>query len=131
MKVGKEKQSISDVYRCNQDGLHKKVILRDRALGWRFPESILMFLTFIGLLINAMGAAWLLAVGQFRWSRGTVILGAGLFDMVDGRVARATNRVTPLRRILRLGAGPLFRPGPAGRIAGLVRDLSTGPNWWC
>ena len=49
-------------------------------------------LTFIGLLINA-GAAWLLAVGQFRWA-GAVILGAGLFDMVDGRVARATNRVT-------------------------------------
>ena len=49
-------------------------------------------LTFIGLLINA-GAAWLLGVGQFRWA-GAVILGAGLFDMVDGRVARATNRVT-------------------------------------
>jgi CDP-diacylglycerol--glycerol-3-phosphate 3-phosphatidyltransferase len=49
-------------------------------------------LTFIGLLINA-GAAWLLALGQFRWA-GAVILGAGLFDMVDGRVARATNRVT-------------------------------------
>jgi len=49
-------------------------------------------LTFLGLLIN-VGAAWLLAVGQFRWA-GAVILGAGLFDMVDGRVARATNRVT-------------------------------------
>src|SRR6201996_8654134 len=49
-------------------------------------------LTFIGLLIN-VGAAWLLAVGQFRWA-GAVIIGAGLFDMVDGRVARATNRVT-------------------------------------
>src|SRR5579871_5387872 len=49
-------------------------------------------LTFIGLLIN-VGAAWLLAVGQFRWA-GVVIIGAGLFDMVDGRVARATNRVT-------------------------------------
>jgi CDP-diacylglycerol---glycerol-3-phosphate 3-phosphatidyltransferase len=49
-------------------------------------------LTFFGLLIN-VGAAYLLAVGQFRWA-GAVILGAGLFDMVDGRVARATNRVT-------------------------------------
>lgn len=49
-------------------------------------------LTFLGLLIN-VGAAWLLAVGQFRWA-GAVIIGAGLFDMVDGRVARATNRVT-------------------------------------
>src|ERR1700693_6400840 len=49
-------------------------------------------LTFLGLLING-GAAWLLAVGQLRWA-GVVIIGAGLFDMVDGRVARATNRVT-------------------------------------
>lgn len=49
-------------------------------------------LTFLGLLIN-IGAAALLARGQFRWA-GAVIIGAGLFDMVDGRVARETNRVT-------------------------------------
>jgi CDP-diacylglycerol--glycerol-3-phosphate 3-phosphatidyltransferase len=49
-------------------------------------------LTFIGLLINIAAAA-LLAVGQFR-KAGLVIIGAGLFDMVDGRVARETNRVT-------------------------------------
>lgn len=49
-------------------------------------------LTFMGLVIN-IGAATLLAVGQFRWA-GLVIIGAGLFDMVDGRVARETNRVT-------------------------------------
>jgi CDP-diacylglycerol---glycerol-3-phosphate 3-phosphatidyltransferase len=69
----------------------KKVIVqivRGLALSRIHPNV----LTFIGLLINA-GAAWLLAVGQFRWA-GVVILGAGLFDMVDGRVARATNRVT-------------------------------------
>jgi CDP-diacylglycerol--glycerol-3-phosphate 3-phosphatidyltransferase len=44
------------------------------------------------LVINA-GAAVLLAAGRFRWA-GLVIIGAGLFDMVDGRVARETNRVT-------------------------------------
>jgi CDP-diacylglycerol--glycerol-3-phosphate 3-phosphatidyltransferase len=49
-------------------------------------------LTFIGLLIN-IGAAALFAVGNFRWG-GIVVIGAGLFDMVDGRVARETNRVT-------------------------------------
>jgi CDP-diacylglycerol--glycerol-3-phosphate 3-phosphatidyltransferase len=49
-------------------------------------------LTFLGLLIN-VGASALLWVGQFRWA-GFVIIGAGLFDMVDGRVARETNRVT-------------------------------------
>src|ERR1700688_53539 len=49
-------------------------------------------LTFLGLVIN-IGAAALLALGQFRWA-GFVIIGGGLFDMVDGRVARETNRVT-------------------------------------
>ena len=49
-------------------------------------------LTFIGLLIN-IWAAFLFAAGKFRWA-GIVLIGAGLFDMVDGRVARETNRVT-------------------------------------
>ena len=49
-------------------------------------------LTFIGLLINGV-AAGLLASGRFL-SAGFVIMGAGLFDMLDGRVARETNRVT-------------------------------------
>ena len=49
-------------------------------------------LTFIGLVIN-IGAAALFAVGQFPWA-GVVVICAGLFDMVDGRVARATSQVT-------------------------------------
>ncbi|HEY7307281.1 MAG TPA: CDP-alcohol phosphatidyltransferase family protein [Bryobacteraceae bacterium] len=49
-------------------------------------------LTFLGLVIN-MAAAAFLAVGSFR-TAGCVIIFAGLFDMVDGRVARATNQVT-------------------------------------
>lgn len=49
-------------------------------------------LTFIGLLINIYGAI-LLASGRFR-AAGFVIIGAGVFDMVDGRVARETNQVT-------------------------------------
>ncbi len=56
-------------------------------------------LTFIGLLIN-IGAAFLFgnahadnAVRMFVYA-GLVIIGAGLFDMVDGRVARNTNQVT-------------------------------------
>src|SRR6202161_2834548 len=49
-------------------------------------------LTFLGWVINIV-AAVLLAAGQFR-SAGLVIIGAGLFDMVDGRVARETNQVT-------------------------------------
>ncbi len=49
-------------------------------------------LTFFGLVINIV-AAVLLAQGRFR-AAGFVIISAGLFDMVDGRVARATNQVT-------------------------------------
>ncbi len=49
-------------------------------------------LTSIGLLINVW-AGFLFAAGSFRWG-GAVVIGAGLFDMVDGRVARETNRVT-------------------------------------
>lgn len=49
-------------------------------------------LTFLGLLINVL-AAFFFAAGRFQ-TAGLVLIGAGLFDMVDGRVARETNRVT-------------------------------------
>jgi CDP-diacylglycerol--glycerol-3-phosphate 3-phosphatidyltransferase len=57
-------------------------------------------LTFIGLVINIWAAFLFAAAAQppspqakFRWA-GVVLIGASLFDMVDGRVARETNRVT-------------------------------------
>jgi CDP-diacylglycerol---glycerol-3-phosphate 3-phosphatidyltransferase len=57
------------------------------------------YLTFIGLVIN-IGAAVLFGYANienqarlFRWA-AVVIVGAGIFDMVDGRVARATGQVT-------------------------------------
>ena len=57
------------------------------------------YLTFIGLLIN-VGAAVFFGyanadnqAAMFRWAAITII-GAGVFDMVDGRVARATGQVT-------------------------------------
>jgi CDP-diacylglycerol--glycerol-3-phosphate 3-phosphatidyltransferase len=49
-------------------------------------------LTFLGLVMN-IWAAFLFASGKFRWA-GVVVIFAGLFDMVDGRVARETNQVT-------------------------------------
>lgn len=64
------------------------LIVRGLSLSRISPNA----LTFIGLLINIY-AAVLLAGGRFR-AAGLVIIGAGLFDMVDGRVARSTNRVT-------------------------------------
>lgn len=65
-----------------------RFIVRVLALSRIHPNA----LTFIGLLIN-IWAAVLLAKGQF-FAAGLVIIGAGLFDMVDGRVARETNQVT-------------------------------------
>jgi CDP-diacylglycerol--glycerol-3-phosphate 3-phosphatidyltransferase len=56
-------------------------------------------LTFIGLLINIIAAMLFgYASGEnqqrmFLYA-GLVIIGAGIFDMVDGRVARATGQVT-------------------------------------
>ncbi|HET9320261.1 MAG TPA: CDP-alcohol phosphatidyltransferase family protein [Bryobacteraceae bacterium] len=76
-----------------------------RAIGWVFGKIIDRIvgalalsrihpnvLTFLGLVINTW-AAFLFAAGSFRWAGAVVIL-AGVFDMVDGRVARETNRVT-------------------------------------
>jgi CDP-diacylglycerol---glycerol-3-phosphate 3-phosphatidyltransferase len=65
-----------------------RLIVRALALSKINPNV----LTFFGLVIN-MAAATFLAVGNFR-TAGCVIIFAGLFDMVDGRVARETNRVT-------------------------------------
>lgn len=64
------------------------MIVRALALARIHPNV----LTFIGLLIN-LWAAYLLSRGQFR-PAALVIIGAGIFDMVDGRVARETNQVT-------------------------------------
>src|ERR1700694_4356562 len=76
-----------------------------RAIGWVFGKMIHRIvgalalsrihpnvLTFLGLVIHTW-AAILFAAGNLRWAAVVVIL-AGLFDMVDGRVARETNRVT-------------------------------------
>jgi CDP-diacylglycerol---glycerol-3-phosphate 3-phosphatidyltransferase len=65
-----------------------KLIVRGLALARIHPNM----LTLIGLLINIY-AAVLLAQGRFM-AAALVIVGAGIFDMVDGRVARATGQVT-------------------------------------
>jgi CDP-diacylglycerol--glycerol-3-phosphate 3-phosphatidyltransferase len=65
-----------------------RLIVHGLALSKIHPNVLTLF----GLLIN-IAAAVLLAAGRFR-AAGFVIIGAGLFDMVDSRVARETNRVT-------------------------------------
>src|SRR5262245_45328884 len=65
----------------------------DSIVGWL---SDLMInpnvLTLLGLVINIC-AAILFARGFHRWA-GLVVLFAGIFDIVDGEVARRTSRVT-------------------------------------
>jgi CDP-diacylglycerol---glycerol-3-phosphate 3-phosphatidyltransferase len=56
-------------------------------------------LTFIGLLINTTAAVLFGFANEHNYVRmflyaGIVIIGAGIFDMVDGRVARQTHQVT-------------------------------------
>jgi CDP-diacylglycerol--glycerol-3-phosphate 3-phosphatidyltransferase len=63
-------------------------IVRALALSRIHPNV----LTFIGLLVNVAAAA-VLASGRF-FAAGIIVMVAGLFDMVDGRVARETNQVT-------------------------------------
>jgi CDP-diacylglycerol---glycerol-3-phosphate 3-phosphatidyltransferase len=65
-----------------------RLIVRALALSKINPNV----LTFLGLLINIVAGTFL-GYGDFR-TAGLVIIFAGLFDMVDGRVARATNQVT-------------------------------------
>ena len=65
-----------------------KLIVRGLALSKTNPNV----LTFFGLVINAVAAGYL-AYGRFKVA-ALIIIFAGLFDMVDGRVARATNQVT-------------------------------------
>jgi CDP-diacylglycerol--glycerol-3-phosphate 3-phosphatidyltransferase len=64
------------------------LIVRGLALSRIHPNV----LTFLGLVINGV-AAWLLASDHFVYA-GIVMIVAGLFDMVDGRVARETKQVT-------------------------------------
>ena len=79
-----------------------------RACGWLLDKIVYSLaltrispnvLTFIGLVINIaaavlFGHANATNAGQMFLYAGLVIIGAGLFDMVDGRVARRNNQVT-------------------------------------
>src|SRR2546423_4240796 len=75
-------------------------VLLDSIVRWlalsRINPNVL---TFLGLVVNAI-AAFLFGYANgenqarlFRYA-GLVIIGSGFFDLVDGQVARATNRVT-------------------------------------
>ena len=79
-----------------------------RACGWLLDKIVYGLalsrispnaLTFIGLIINIIAAFFFGHAdagnaGRMFFYAGLVIIGAGLFDMVDGRVARHTGQVT-------------------------------------
>src|SRR5438874_7473569 len=75
-----------------------RVLLHAIVRGLALPRISPNVLTFLGLVIN-IGAAVLFGLANaenyqrmFLYA-GLVIIGAGIFDMVDGRVARATNQI--------------------------------------
>src|SRR3954467_2249908 len=76
-------------------GVLLKTIVRWLALTKINPNV----LTFMGLVVNAWAAflfGYATAENQQRmfFYAGLIIIGSGFFDLVDGEVARATNRVT-------------------------------------
>jgi CDP-diacylglycerol--glycerol-3-phosphate 3-phosphatidyltransferase len=81
-------------------GRGSRVLLHAIVRGLALTRISPNVLTFMGLVIN-VGAAMLFGFASAdneHWRlflyAGLVIIGAGIFDMVDGRVARATGQVT-------------------------------------
>jgi|SRR5450631_229584 len=75
------------------------VILQKIVNGLALTKISPNVLTFIGLIINTCAAFLFGFANQQNYGRmflwaGLVIIGAGIFDMVDGRVARQTDKVT-------------------------------------
>lgn len=76
-----------------------RVLLHAIVRGLALTRISPNILTFIGLVINIYAAVLFGFANPDNYQRmflyaGLVIIGAGIFDMVDGRVARATNQVT-------------------------------------
>ncbi len=80
-------------------GRGSRVLLYGIVRGLALTRISPNVLTLLGLVINVIAAMLFgYAGGEDHWRMflyaGLVIIGAGIFDMVDGRVARATNQVT-------------------------------------
>ncbi len=82
-------------------------------------------LTSIGLLIN-LAAAYLFAVGYFRWAGLTVVM-AAIFDLTDGPVARMSHRVTPFGGFL---DSVLDRYSDLLLLVGLLVFYSRASRFW-
>ena len=80
-------------------GRVSRVLLHGIVHGLALTRISPNFLTFLGLVINIAAATLFGYANGENQQRmflyaGLVIIGAGIFDMVDGRVARATGQVT-------------------------------------
>ena len=80
-------------------GRASRVVLYAIVRGLALTKISPNVLTFLGLVINVIAAVLFGFANGDNQQRmflyaGLVIIGAGIFDMVDGRVARATGQVT-------------------------------------
>src|SRR3954465_5371614 len=80
-------------------GRASRVLLHGIVRGLALTRISPNVLTFLGLVINVIAAMFFgYARGEDHWKfflyAGLTIIGAGIFDMVDGRVARQTDQVT-------------------------------------
>ena len=106
-----------------------------RALGKYFTEPVVTVLekthitpntvTCLGLLIT-IGAAVLVALGH-PFAAGFVVLLAGLFDMLDGALARRTNRVTKFGGVL---DSTLDRVSEAAVLIGIAVFYANRQSTW-
>lgn len=78
------------------DGVHRLAEPVGRVVAkTRVPPNVL---TILGFLFN-VGVAWIISQGHFPIA-GFLIIVAGIFDLLDGAVARHTNRVTRFGALL-------------------------------
>ncbi len=78
------------------DGAHRLAEPVGRVVAkTRVPPN---FLTILGFLFN-VGVAWIISQGHFPLA-GLLIIVAGIFDLLDGAVARHTNRATKFGALL-------------------------------
>ncbi len=106
-----------------------------RAIGRYFTDPIVIVLekthitpntvTCLGLLIT-IAAAVLVALGH-PFAAGFVVLFAGLFDMLDGALARRTNRITSFGGVL---DSTLDRVSEAAVLIGIAVFYANQQSTW-
>ncbi|MGH9450470.1 MAG: CDP-alcohol phosphatidyltransferase family protein [Terriglobia bacterium] len=101
-------------------------IVFDQIVRWFVRRGVNPnILTSAGLLINLV-AAYLFAIGYFRWA-GAVIILAAIFDLTDGPVARISHRVTPFGGFL---DSVLDRYSDLLLLVGLLVFYSRASRFW-